>query len=159
MEAAVRIREKLKEKVKSIKAVTIGPPKSVETLRTALAMGADAGIHVAVPASAATEPSGVAKALKAVVEKQSGEGGVDVIIMGKQAIDDDLGQTGQMLAALMGVGQATCASKVDIDVKGKTVSVRTEIDGGAEELKCRLPAVITTDLRYVSFVTLVSIGC
>ena len=71
------------------------------------------------------------------------------MILGKQAIDDDLGQTGQMLAALMGVGQATCASKVDVDVKGKTVSVRTEIDGGEEEMKCRLPAVITTDLRYV----------
>ena len=124
-------------------------------------MGADSGVHIEVPDSApAPEPLGIARALRALIQREKEAGReVDLVILGKQAIDDDLGQTGQMLAALMGVGQATCASKVDVDVKGKTVSVRTEIDGGAEELKCRLPAVITTDLRYVSFVTLASVGC
>lgn len=146
MEEAVRIRERLKDAVKSIKVVTIGPPKSSETLRTALAMGADSAIHVEIPESAPPpEPLSVAKALKAVIERQSD--GVDVVIMGKQAIDDDAGQTGQMLAGLMGWAQATFASKVDVDAAQKVAHVTREIDGGLEELKCRLPLVVTTDLR------------
>lgn len=146
VEEAVRIRERLKDAVKSIKVVTIGPPKSSETLRTALAMGADSAIHVEIPESAPSpEPLGVAKALKAVIERQSD--GVDVVIMGKQAIDDDAGQTGQMLAGLMGWAQATFASKVDIDAAQKVALVTREIDGGLEELRCRLPLVVTTDLR------------
>jgi len=148
VEEAVRLRERLKDAVKSIKVVTIGPPKSAETLRTALAMGADSAIHVEVPDSApAPEPLGVAKALRAVIEREKEKGGVDLVIMGKQAIDDDAGQTGQMLAGLMDWAQATFASKVVVDVEKKEVSVIREIDGGLEELRCRLPLVITTDLR------------
>jgi len=146
VEEAVRLRERLKDKVTSIKVVTIGPPKSSETLRTALAMGADSAIHVEMPDSApAPEPLGVAKALRAVIERQ--KEGVDVVIMGKQAIDDDAGQTGQMLAGLMGWAQATFASKVEINTEEKTANVTREIDGGLEELRCKLPLVITTDLR------------
>jgi len=146
VEEAVRIRERLKDAVKSIKVVTIGPPKSSETLRTALAMGADAAVHVEISESAAPpEPLGVAKTLKALIERQPE--GVDVVIMGKQAIDDDAGQTGQMLAGLMGWAQATFASKVDVDPAQKVAHVTREIDGGLEELQCRLPLVITTDLR------------
>ena len=146
MEEAVRIRERLKDAVKSIKVVTIGPPKASETLRTALAMGADSAIHVEIPDSAPSpEPLGVAKALKAIIERQSD--GVDVVIMGKQAIDDDAGQTGQMLAGLMGWAQATFASKVHVDAVQKVARVTREIDGGLEELQCRLPLVVTTDLR------------
>jgi electron transfer flavoprotein beta subunit len=146
VEEAVRIREKIKEAVKSIKVVTIGPPKSVETLRTALAMGADSAIHVEIPESAPSpEPLGVAKALRAVIERQ--KEAVDLVILGKQAIDDDAGQTGQMLAGLLGWGQATFASKVDIDVGKNEATVITEIDGGSEELRCRLPLIVTTDLR------------
>ncbi|KAG6377214.1 hypothetical protein JVT61DRAFT_1268 [Boletus reticuloceps] len=146
VEEAVRIRERLKDAVKSIKVVTIGPPKSSETLRTALAMGADAAIHVEIPESAPSpEPLGVAKALKAIIERQPD--GVDIVIMGKQAIDDDAGQTGQMLAGLMGWAQATFASKVDVDAAQKVAHVTREIDGGLEEVRCRLPLVVTTDLR------------
>ncbi|KAF8440806.1 hypothetical protein L210DRAFT_3400071 [Boletus edulis BED1] len=146
VEEAVRIRERLKDAVKSIKVVTIGPPKSSETLRTALAMGADAAIHVEIPESAPSpEPLGVAKALKAIIERQPD--GVDIVIMGKQAIDDDAGQTGQMLAGLMGWAQATFASKVDVDAAQKVAHVTREIDGGLEEIRCRLPLVVTTDLR------------
>lgn len=150
MEEAIRIRERLKETVKSIKVVTIGPPKSLDTLRTALAMGADSAIHVEIPESAPSpEPLGVAKALRAIIDRQKEAGGVDLVILGKQAIDDDSGQTGQMLAGLLGWGQATYASKVDIDAEGKVATVLREIDGGSEELKCRLPLIITTDLRSV----------
>lgn len=149
MEEAVRIRERLKDAVKSIKVVTIGPPKSAETLRTALAMGADSAIHVEIPEAApAPEPLGVAKTLKALIERQKEkEGAVDLVIMGKQAIDDDAGQTGQMLAGLLGWSQATFASKVEIDVAKKEATVTREIDGGSEELRCRLPLIVTTDLR------------
>lgn len=151
VEEAVRLREKLKDAVKSIKVVTIGPPKSAETLRTALAMGADSGIHVEIPDSAPTpEPLGVAKALRAVIEKQKENGGVDLVILGKQAIDDDQGQTGQMLAGLLDWPQATFASKVVVDAAKKEVNVTREIDGGLQELKCKLPLIVTTDLRCVS---------
>jgi electron transfer flavoprotein beta subunit len=148
VEEAVRLRERLKDGVKSIKVVTIGPPKSAETLRTALAMGADSAIHVEIPESApAPEPLGVAKALQAIIQREREKGGVDLVIMGKQAIDDDAGQTGQMLAGLMGWSQATFASKLVVDPHNKVAHVTREIDGGLEELRCRLPLVVTTDLR------------
>ncbi|KAG1763052.1 hypothetical protein EDD22DRAFT_529948 [Suillus occidentalis] len=148
VEEAVRIRERLKDAVKSIKVVTIGPPKSAETLRTALAMGADSAVHVEILESApAPEPLGVAKTLKALIERQ--KEGVDMVIMGKQAIDDDAGQTGQMLAGLMGWSQATFASKVEVDPEQKFANITREIDGGLEELRCKLPVIITTDLRQV----------
>lgn len=146
VEEAVRLRERLKDAVKSIKVVTIGPPKAAETLRTALAMGADSAIHVEIPDGAPSpEPLAVAKTLRELIARQ--KEGVDVVIMGKQAIDDDAGQTGQMLAGLMGWAQATFASKVELDTQKKVANVTREIDGGLEELKCRLPVVITTDLR------------
>lgn len=146
MEEAVRLRERLKDTVKSIKVVTIGPPKSAETIRTALAMGADSGIHVEVPDGApAPEPLGVAKALRAVIQRQ--KEGVDLVIMGKQAIDDDAGQTGQMLAGLMDWAQATFASKIVLDMEKKEATVTREIDGGLQELRCHLPLIVTTDLR------------
>ncbi|KIP04243.1 hypothetical protein PHLGIDRAFT_129641 [Phlebiopsis gigantea 11061_1 CR5-6] len=146
VEEAVRLREKLKDEIKSIKVVTIGPPKSIETLRTALAMGADSAIHVEIPDSApAPEPLGVAKALRALIEKQ--KDGVDLVIMGKQAIDDDAGQTGQMLAGLMNWPQATFASKLVVDPATKEANVTQEIDGGLQEVKAKLPLIVTTDLR------------
>ncbi|KZS90546.1 electron transfer flavo protein beta subunit [Sistotremastrum niveocremeum HHB9708] len=144
VEEAIRLRERLKDQVKSIKVVTIGPAKAVETLRTALAMGADSAIHVEVPETLVPEPIGVAKTLRAIIEQ---EGGVDMVIMGKQAIDDDAGQTGQMLAGLLSWPQATFASKIDVQADLKSIEVTREIDGGLENLKCRLPAIITTDLR------------
>jgi electron transfer flavoprotein beta subunit len=150
VEEAVRLRERLKDAVKSIKVVTIGPPKASETLRTALAMGADSAIHVEIPESApAPEPLGVAQALRAIIQREKEGAGVDLVIMGKQAIDDDAGQTGQMLAGLLGWGQATFASKVEVDAAAKTAVVMREIDGGSEEIRCRLPLVVTTDLRCV----------
>jgi electron transfer flavoprotein beta subunit len=153
VEEAVRLRERLKDKVKSITVVTLGPAKAAETVRTALAMGADAGVHIELPESApAPEPLGVARALRAVIERRRAQQAgteTDLVIMGKQAIDDDLGQTGQMLAALWGAAQATCASEIEVDVERRVVRVRTEVDGGAQELLCTLPAVVTTDLRCV----------
>ena len=114
-------------------------------------MGADSAIHVEIPESSPSpEPLAIAKTLRAVVERQSSSASVDVVILGKQAIDDDLGLTGQMLAGLLGWSQATFASKVDIDVDKKEAVVVREIDGGGEEIRCRLPLVITTDLRYVN---------
>jgi electron transfer flavoprotein beta subunit len=131
--------------------VTIGPSKAVETLRTALAMGADSGIHVEIPdSSPPPEPLGVAKALRAVIDKQKDSGGVDIVILGKQAIDDDQGQTGQMLAGLLDWPQATFASKLVLDAGKKEANVMREIDGGLQEVKCKLPLVVTTDLRYVT---------
>lgn len=162
MEEAVRLRERLKDKVKSITVVTLGPAKASETLRTALAMGADAGVHIELPESAAApEPLGIARALRALIERrrQQGDAETDLVIMGKQAIDDDLGQTGQMLAALWGAAQATCASALEVDVEGRRVSVRTEVDGGAQDVLCSLPAVVTTDLRCVNAWSLHSVSC
>ncbi|KAJ7186993.1 hypothetical protein C8R46DRAFT_1058545 [Mycena filopes] len=154
VEEAVRLRDVLKDAVKSIKVVTIGPPKSVDVLRTALAMGADSAIHVELPDTApAPEPLGVAKALRALILKQHSEaaeapeGKIDLVILGKQAIDDDAGQTGQMLAGLLGWGQATFASKVTVDPGKNEAVVMREIDGGSEEIRCKLPLVVTTDLR------------
>ena len=150
VEEAVRLREKLKDAVKSIKVVTIGGAKSQETLRTALAMGADSGIHVSIPDnSPPPEPLGVAKALRAVIEREKEKAPVDLVILGKQAIDDDASQTGQMLAGLLNWPQATFASKVVVDAEKKEANVTREIDGGLEEVKAKLPLVVTTDLRYV----------
>lgn len=151
VEEAVRLREKHKDAVKAIQAVTIGPSKSIEVLRTALALGADSAIHIQIPDSApAPEPLAVAKTLRSIVEKKNKErpeDPIDLIILGKQAIDDDLGVTGQMLAGLLGWSQATFASKLEVDDIKKEAIVTREIDGGGEEVRCKLPLVVTTDLR------------
>jgi electron transfer flavoprotein beta subunit len=137
VEEAIRLREK--GVGSEIVAVSIGPAKAAETLRTALAMGADRAILVET--EEAVEPLGVAKILKAICdEEQPG-----LVVMGKQAIDDDSNQTGQMLAALTGRPQGTFASKVEVD--GDTVTVTREVDGGLETVKLALPAIVTTDLR------------
>jgi len=139
VEEVVRMKEKgiLKEVV----AVSIGPTKSQETIRTALSMGVDRGLLIETPDAEAIEPLAVAKLLKAVVEAEQ----PSFVILGKQAIDDDCNQTGQMLAALLGWPQATFASKVVLE--GDAALVTREVDGGLETLKMKLPAVITTDLR------------
>ncbi len=120
-------------------ALSIGPQQAQETIRTALAMGADRGIHI--QSDDEIEPLAVAKLMKAVVDKES----PDLIIVGKQAIDDDSNQTGQMLAALLGWPQATFASKIEMADGGMTVD--REIDGGLETINVNLPAVVSTDLR------------
>ena len=142
-EIAVEEVVRMKEKgiVQEVVAVSIGPGKSQETIRTALSMGADRGLLIETPEGQAIEPLAVAKLLKAVVEAEQ----PGFIILGKQAIDDDCNQTGQMLAALLGWPQATFASKVVIE--GEAALVTREIDGGLETLKMKLPAIITTDLR------------
>jgi electron transfer flavoprotein beta subunit len=137
VEEAIRLKEK--GAVTEIIAVSIGEAKSQETLRTALAMGADRAILIV--AEGEVEPLGVAKLLKAVAdEEQPG-----LVILGKQAIDDDSNQTGQMLGALLGWGQGTFASKVE--VAGETVTVTREVDGGLETVSLKTPAIVTTDLR------------
>jgi electron transfer flavoprotein beta subunit len=137
VEEAIRLKEK--GVATEIVVVSIGEAKAQETLRTALAMGADRAILVTVEGG--VEPLGVAKLLKAIAdEEQPG-----LVILGKQAIDDDNNQTGQMLAALTGWAQGTFASKVEVD--GESVSVTREVDGGAETVKLKLPAIVTTDLR------------
>ncbi|MEQ1718746.1 MAG: electron transfer flavoprotein subunit beta/FixA family protein [Hyphomicrobium sp.] len=138
VEEAVRIKEK---GAAEIIIVSVGPAKAQETIRTALAIGADRGILVETPDGAAIEPLAVAKILKAIVEAEK----PDLVILGKQAIDDDCNQTGQMLAALLGWGQGTFASKVAPEAG--SVSVTREVDGGLETVKLNLPAVVTTDLR------------
>ncbi len=137
VEEAIRLKEK--GKVTEIVAVSIGPQQAQETIRTALAMGADRGILVKT--DAAVEPLAVAKLLKALVEKE----GPDLVILGKQAIDDDSNQTGQMLAALLGWPQGTFAFKLEV-AEGNLDVVR-EIDGGLQTLNLTLPAIVTTDLR------------
>ena len=137
VEEAVRLKEA--GKATEIVVVSIGPQAAQETIRTALAMGGDRG--VLVQSDAEVQPLAVAKLLKAVVAKEA----PDLVILGKQAIDDDSNQTGQALAALLGWGQGTFASKV---VPGDgAVAVTREIDGGLETLSLKLPAVVTTDLR------------
>jgi electron transfer flavoprotein beta subunit len=136
VEEAVRLKEA--GKVEEIIAVSIGPTQAQETIRTALAIGADRGILVTQEGA---EPLAVAKILKALAEKE----GAQLVILGKQAIDDDSNQTGQMLAALLGWGQATFASKVELG-DGK-VTVTREVDGGLETDELKLPAIVTTDLR------------
>jgi len=139
VEEAIRLKEK--GVATEIVAVSVGPAKAQETLRTALAMGADRAILVQVDDGAEVEPLAVAKILKAVVdEEQPG-----LVIAGKQAIDDDANQVGQMVAALTGRPQGTFASKVE--VSGDTVAVTREVDGGLETVNLKLPAIVTTDLR------------
>src|ERR1700729_2739771 len=137
VEEAVRLKEK--GKASEIVAVSIGPAQAAETIRTALAMGADRGILV--KADSIVEPLAVAKILKGVVEAEQ----PGLVILGKQAIDDDCNQTGQMLAALLGWPQGTFASKVVID--GDSISVTREVDGGLQTVKLKTPAIVTTDLR------------
>ena len=140
IEEAVRLRER-KLRVDEILAVSAGPAKCADTLRTAMAMGADRSIHVDVPEDKPLEPLAVSKLLKAIAEKEQS----NLIFLGKQAIDDDSGQTGQMLAGLLNWPQATQASKVDVD--GENITVTREVDGGVETLKAKLPMIVTTDLR------------
>jgi electron transfer flavoprotein beta subunit len=137
VEEAVRLKEK--GVVTEIVAVSCGVTQCQETLRTAMAIGADRAILVETDVE--LQPLAVAKLLKALVDKEQ----PGLVILGKQAIDDDCNQTGQMLAALAGLPQATFASKVE--VADGSVSVTREVDGGSETLKLTLPAVITTDLR------------
>src|SRR5690625_2257590 len=137
LEEAVRLKEA--GKAEEVVVVSIGPSQAQETIRTGLAMGGDRGILV--EAEGDLEPLTVAKLLKGVVDKEQ----PNLLILGKQTIDGDNNQTGQMLAELLGWGQATFASKVDLE--GDKVTVAREIDGGAETLELDLPALITTDLR------------
>jgi electron transfer flavoprotein beta subunit len=137
VEEAVRLKEK--GVANEIVAVSMGVPQCAETIRTALAMGADRGILVETDAE--LQPLAVAKLLKAIAEKEQ----PSLVIMGKQAIDDDMNATGQMLAALLGWPQGTFASKLVIE--GESITVTREVDGGLETDVLKLPAVITTDLR------------
>ncbi|MBV1707168.1 MAG: electron transfer flavoprotein subunit beta/FixA family protein [Hyphomicrobiales bacterium] len=137
VEEALRLREA--GKASEVVVVSIGPAPVAETLRAGLAMGADRGVHVKT--DEATEPLAVAKMLAAVTRNET----PGLIIMGKQAIDDDCNQTGQMLAALLGWGQGTFASKVELGADD--VVVTREIDGGAQTVALKLPAIVTTDLR------------
>ncbi|KAL4747106.1 hypothetical protein BDW72DRAFT_206759 [Aspergillus terricola var. indicus] len=146
IEEAIRLRERKGPlKVDNILALSAGGPKCVDTLRTAMAMGADRAFHIDVPDSndGGLEPLTVAKTLKAVVEKEN----INLVLLGKQAIDGDQGQTGQMLAGLLGWPQTTQASRVEVKDEQGTVEVEHEVDGGVEVLKAKLPMVITTDLR------------
>jgi len=137
VEEAIRLKEK--GAASEIVVVSVGVQKAQETLRTALAMGADRAILIQTDAE--VEPLGVAKLLKAVMdEEQPG-----IVLLGKQAIDDDCNQTGQMLAALSGRPQGTFASKVEVE--GERLEVTREVDGGLETVSLALPAIVTTDLR------------
>jgi electron transfer flavoprotein beta subunit len=137
VEEAVRLKEK--GKASEVIAVSIGSVQASETIRTALAMGADRGILV--KSDGPVEPLAVAKILKAIVEAEKPE----LVITGKQAIDSDANQTGQMLAALLGWGQGTFAHKLELD--GGAAKITREVDGGLETVEVKLPAVMTTDLR------------
>ena len=137
VEEAIRLKEA--GKAEEIVAVSIGPAKAQETLRTALAMGADRAILIQTDED--VEPLAVAKLLVKVAEEET----PGMVILGKQAIDDDSNQTGQMLAALLGWAQGTFASKVEVE--GDSVNVTREVDGGLETVKLNLPAIVTTDLR------------
>ena len=138
---AVEEAVKLKElgKAKEVVAVTIGDEKAQETVRKALAVGADRGVHIKIEEH--VEPLGAAKILKKIVEKEKPE----LVLMGKQAIDDDTAQRGQMLAAILGWPQGTFASKLEI--KNKVLEVIREVDEGLETIEINLPAVVTCDLR------------
>jgi electron transfer flavoprotein beta subunit len=137
VEEAVRLKEK--GKATEIVAVSIGPQQASETLRTALAMGADRAILVKTDAE--VEPLAVAKILKAIVAEEKPE----LVITGKQAIDDDSNQTGQMLAALLGWGQGTFAHRLELEAG--VARIEREVDGGLQNVEVKLPAVMTTDLR------------
>jgi electron transfer flavoprotein beta subunit len=136
-EEAIRLKER--GAAAEVVVVSLGEPKCQETLRTALAMGADRAILVKTDEQ--TEPLGVAKVLKGVVDAEQ----PGLVILGKQAIDDDSNQTGQMLAALLGWSQATFASKLEVD--GADFKVTREVDGGLQTVKLKGPAIVTTDLR------------
>jgi len=137
IEEAVKLKES--GKAKEVIAITVGDEKAQETVRKALAVGADRGIHIKTDNY--IEPLGVAKILKKVVEKEK----PDIIFMGKQAIDDDCNQTGQMLSAMLGWSQGTFASKIEI--KDKTLQVTREVDEGLETIEINLPSIVTCDLR------------
>ncbi|MBA4786095.1 MAG: electron transfer flavoprotein subunit beta/FixA family protein, partial [Rhizobiales bacterium] len=137
VEEALRLKEA--GKAEEVIVVSIGPAKAEETLRTGLAMGADRAILVET--DQAVEPLAVAKILKGIAEAEA----PGLVIMGKQAIDDDSNQTGQMLAALLNWGQATFASKVEIG--DGSAKVTREVDGGLQTVEVKLPAIVTTDLR------------
>ncbi|GAA4032220.1 electron transfer flavoprotein subunit beta/FixA family protein [Sphingomonas rosea] len=137
VEEAIRLKEKAG--ATEIVVVSVGPQKAQETIRTALAMGADRGILVQTDDE--IEPLGVAKILAKIVEEEQPQ----VVLLGKQAIDDDSSQVGQMLGALTGYGQGTFASKVEIN--GDSAHVTREVDGGLETVAIKLPAIVTTDLR------------
>ncbi|HEY0326266.1 MAG TPA: electron transfer flavoprotein subunit beta/FixA family protein [Allosphingosinicella sp.] len=137
VEEAIRLKEK--GAATEIVAVSVGPAKAQETLRTALAMGADRAILIQTDDE--VEPLAVAKILAKIAEEEQ----PGMIILGKQAIDDDSNQVGQMLGALLGWGQGTFASKVEVE--GDSVSVIREVDGGLETVKLKTPAIVTTDLR------------
>ncbi|MEE9334793.1 MAG: electron transfer flavoprotein subunit beta/FixA family protein [Granulosicoccaceae bacterium] len=137
VEEALRIKEA--GNAEEVIAVSVGPAKSEETIRTALAMGADRGILIKT--DELLEPLAVAKLLKHIVEKEQ----PGLVVLGKQAIDDDCNQTGQMLSAITGMPQATFASKVELD--GDSIKVTREVDSGLESIRIKAPAVITADLR------------
>ena len=137
VEEAVRLQEA--GTATEVIAVSIGPQQCQETIRTALAMGADRGILIQTDDE--VQPLAVAKLLKAVVDKES----PDLVILGKQAIDDDSNQTGQMLAALLGWSQATFASNIELN--GDSANITREVDGGLETVKVSMPCIVTTDLR------------
>ena len=139
VEEAVRIKER--GAAGEVVAVSVGPARAQETLRTAMAIGADRAILVETAETETVEPLAVAKLLKAIVEAEQPQ----LVVLGKQAIDDDCNQTGQMLAALLGWPQGTFASKVELGEGA--VLVTREVDGGLETLRLALPAVVTTDLR------------
>ncbi len=137
VEQALRLREA--GTAEEVVAVSIGPAQNQETIRTALAMGADRGIHIEAPHD--IEPLAVAKLLKAVVANES----PGLVLVGKQAIDDDCNQTGQMLAALLGWAQGTFVSALEI--AGDKAKVTREVDGGLEHIEIKMPAIVTVDLR------------
>jgi electron transfer flavoprotein beta subunit len=137
VEEAVKLKES--GKAKEVIAVTVGEEKAQETIRKALAVGVDRGIHIKTEGN--IEPLAVAKILKKIVEKEK----PDLVFMGKQAIDDDCNQTGQMLAAILGWAQGTFASKIEL--KDKAIQVTREVDEGLETLEINLPAIVTCDLR------------
>jgi electron transfer flavoprotein beta subunit len=137
VEEALRLKEA--GKATEVVVVSIGPAQASETIRTGLAMGADRGILVKVEGN--VEPLAVAKILKGIIDEEK----PGLVILGKQAIDDDSNQTGQMLAALLGWSQATFASKLEVD--GTDFTVSREVDGGSQTLKLKGPAIVTTDLR------------
>ena len=139
VEEAIRLKEK--GVVSEIVVLSVGPAKAAETLRTALAMGADRAVLVQLDDGVDAEPLAVAKLVKGVADEEA----PGLIITGKQAIDDDANQVGQMVAALMGRPQGTFAN--EISVEGVSVVVKREVDGGLETVKLALPAIVTTDLR------------
>jgi len=141
VEEAIRMKEA--KKLDEVIAVSCGPKQSADTIRTALAMGADRGIHVTVDDTDKLEPLAVAKIFAKIIEKETPE----LVFFGKQAIDDDSNQTAQMLAGLVDWPQATFASKVELADDAKSVNVTREIDGGLEEVTVKIPAVISADLR------------